>query len=291
MNSGMTGADTSNSSPNAGPPSGQRPNNGHRRLWWTLGIVLAVVVVAIAVVTILWIRGTARPVDMDDVVTPTGSTVPPKAAELRPPQGVYTYTGSGTDSLDKPPKSQAQGPEMPATVVHHPDGCWTFRIEYSTNHWQTWDYCTADGELIEQGGTTYQRWDFGVYVNESTTVFTCDEGVTIRAEQEAGDEWTQTCGGTSTGTEGTAESSGPFTYVGDETLTIGDKLVVAHRYHRERTTSGNQTGSESSDVWFAVDTGMPLRNERSIEARTSTIIGDVSYTEQGEFQLTDLTPR
>lgn len=255
-------------------------------------IVAVVVLLALAVfIAYRWIAGTARPVDIDDVTVPTGSTLPPRPAELRPPQGVYDYAGEGTDRLDKPPKSQAQGPGMPATVTHEDDGCWTFRIDYSTNHWQTWDYCTIDGGLEERGGTTYQRWDFGVYVNESTSTFTCEDAPTIRADQSPGDEWTQTCSGTTTGTEGTTHSSGPYRYIGEETLDIGGEPVRAYHYHRSRTTSGNQTGTESSDVWFDAGTGLPLRNERSLEAHTNTVIGDVSYTEQGFFELTDMVPR
>jgi hypothetical protein len=54
--------------------------------------------------------------------------------------------------------------------------------------------------------------------------------------------------------------------------------------------SGGQTGSEHSDVWFAADTGMPLRNQRTIDVRTSTVIGDVRYTEEASFELADLRP-
>lgn len=263
----------------------------HRRgrLWWRLVVVIVVAVVGI--VAYRWLSGTARPVAVEDVSTPTGSTLPSQDAVLRPPQGVYLYRGEGTDRLDVPPKSQSQGPDMPASVAHRPDGCWTFRIDYSTNHWQTWDYCPVEGGLVEAGGTTFQRWDFGVFVNESTSTFTCDDAPVIKADQEPGDTWQQSCSGVTTGNEGIATSAGPYEYIGEETMRIGDQQVRAHRYHRERATSGNQTGGEQSDVWFAIDTGLPLRNRRQLEARTSTVIGDVHYSEDGTFELTDLTPR
>lgn len=272
----------------ASPDDGSHVKRGRRRLAVTV-VVAAVVVVGF--VAYRWFAGSARPVDVGDVTRPTGSTLPVQQAVLRPPQGVYLYRGSGTDQLDVPPKSQSQGPDMPASVTHRPDGCWTFRIDYSTNHWQTWDYCPRDGGLDEVGGTTFQRWDFGVYVNESTSTFTCVDSPTIKAKQEPGDVWQQSCSGTTTGTEGTTNSAGPYRYVGDETLHIGTERVTTHRYHRERTTSGNQSGSEQSDVWFAADTGLPVRNERRIEARTGTVIGEVLYTEEGRFELTDLSPR
>lgn len=58
---------------------------------------------------------------------------------------------------------------MPATVSDEDGGCWRFRIDYSSNHWQSWRYCPrSDGGLDEAGGQTYQKWDFVVLSNEST---------------------------------------------------------------------------------------------------------------------------
>jgi hypothetical protein len=55
--------------------------------------------------------------------------------------------------------------------------------------------------------------------------------------------------------------------------------------------TGDQRGTERTDAWFAADTGLPLRNERSVEASTSSVIGDVTYTEEAGFHLTSMTPR
>lgn len=262
------------------------PRHRGRRI--ALGAAL-VVAVLVGVVVVRWNQGRAKPVDIADVAAPTGSTTPQRVAELRPPQGVYLYEGSGTAALDTPPKQQGQGPTMPATVTHLVGGCWELRIEYSTNQWQSWQYCTADGGLAEAGGSAFQRWDFGAFANETTSTFTCEAPVIV-ADQVRGDEWDQRCEGESTGVDGTTISEGPVRYVGTETLDIGGEEVLAHRYHRERTTSGNQTGSEVTEAWFSVETGMPLRNERRLQATSDTIIGEVDYTEQGEFQLTSLSP-
>ena len=261
-----------------------------RRGRWIVGGLFVLLVVLAVVVSVRWVQGRAEPVDPDDVANPTGSTRPAQPAVLRPPQGVYVYEGSGTDRIDPPPTQQTQGPTMPAAVTHEADGCWTFRIDYSTNHWQSWRYCPTDGGLDEVGGQSFQRWDFGAFANETTSTFECD-APTIRADQQVGDEWTQSCTGSSTGVDGTTVSEGPYRFVGTETLDIGGEPVSAHRYHRDRTTSGNQTGSESADVWFSAATGMPLRNSRQLEAVSDTVIGEVRYTEDGEFELTSLTPR
>jgi hypothetical protein len=275
-----------------GPAGESAPVEGssahrHRRRWLIAGVAVALVVGAGGFVTVRWSHGRARPVDLADVVRPTGDDLAPAPEVLRPPQGVYLYRGSGTDALSKPPSTQAEGPSMPGIVRHRKDGCWTFRIDYSTNHWQRWDYCPKAGGLDEVGGAAYQRWNFGAFTNETTSTFDCDAPV-VKAGQQPGDEWRQSCTGVSTGVDGETRSSGPFRFVGTETLTIGGRKVAAHHYRRERTNTGNQDGTEHGDVWFAADTGMPLRSEHKIEATTDTIIGEVHYTEDGEFELTSL---
>jgi hypothetical protein len=54
--------------------------------------------------------------------------------------------------------------------------------------------------------------------------------------------------------------------------------------------SGAQTGTERTTTWFDVGTGLPVRNERTLEVRTDTPIGESTYTETGEFHLVDRQP-
>lgn len=289
----MADAGESPVAPAEGPADRPR-RTGHARGRGGLiagAVVLAVLAAGGAVFAVLWSRGGAGPVPLEESRRPTGSTMPSAPAVLRPPQGLYLYRGSGSDRLDAPPKEQAEGPDMPATVTHRPDGCWTFRIDYSTNHWQSWDYCPRQGGLEEIGGSTYQKWDFVVFVSESTSTFVCDPAVTIKADQQPGDTWEQSCTGTGATSDGAVLTAGPYTFVGPEAVDVGSESVPAYRYHRERTMSGAQTGTERSDVWFSAATGMPLRNQRRLEVRTSSIIGEVAYTEDAEFALTSTEPR
>lgn len=257
--------------------------------------VLGAGVVVIGIVALLWTRQSAHPVSVDEARRRMGpstssrgeTTSTPDDVLRQPAVGVYMYKGSGTDMIHTPSKSQPEGPDMPVTVTSKGEGCWEFRIDYSSNHWQSWDYCARDANLSEQGGQTYQKWDFVVFANESTTTFVCDASIAIRAGQRPGEQWTQTCHDRD---DASSVSSGPYRYVGREVLRIGDSDVPAHRYHRERTMRGDQSGSERSDVWFAVDTGLPLRNERSIDVSSNTVIGDVRYTEEASFEATSVHP-
>jgi len=266
------------------------PRVGTNKRWTVAAVLLAVLATVAAVVAVRWNQGEAKPVDVADVTSPTGTTLPAKQNVLRPPQGVYLFKGSGTDRIDRPPKEQAEGPSMPATVTHRADGCWTFRLDFSTNHWQEWVYCPKDGGLTEVGGKAFQRWDFGALVNTTTSTFTC-KAPTIKAHQRPGNEWRQSCRGVSTGVSGVTRSAGPYQFVGPEIIAIGDEPVSAYRYRRDRTNTGNQAGTEHTDLWFAADTGMPLRSQHTIDTKSPTVIGTVHYTQDGTYQLTSMKPQ
>ena len=269
--------------------TGEGPGRRHRLRRWVIGL-LVLVAAGAGVFALLWTRTGAHPVTVGDArkrIGPiaTSTTVP---GEARPPPGVYLFRGAGTDRLESLSKEQAEGPDMPATVTYTSPECWQFRIDYSSNHWQSWDYCNRAGAMEETGGRTHQLWDFVVFTQDTTTTFACASSVTIRKDQRPGDEWQQSCRGTS---DPTSLSAGLYRFVGPTTLDIGGQRVAAFHYHRDRVMSEGQTGTEHSDVWFAADTGMPLRNEREIDVATSTVIGDVTYKERGWFQLTSLQPR
>ena len=274
--------------------NGTAPPLRRRRRYIVLGVV-AVLLVAVATFVVLWRRSGAHQVSTREArrrfEQSSSSTQPPNAAVLRPAAGVYLYRGSGTEHLSLPPKSQQQGPEMPATVTHRSDGCWTFRIDYSSQHWQTWIYCPRRGGLVELGGQTFERWDFVFTKYDSTSSFTCSPpSITIRAVMHAGDHWQQACRGKSSGTKGEAVTAGPYTFVGDENVTVGATSVPAYHFRQVRTLTGSQTGTQRADVWFSRANGLPLRNERAVTVHTDTIIGSSTYTEHGEFHLTSLQP-
>lgn len=259
-------------------------------------IALGVGIVLVAIVGVglfLTFRGNARPVGIDEAKDRIAPSTAPKdfAATRRPEPGVYRYEGSGKESLSTPPLSQEQGPTMPGTVELGEDGCWTFRIDFSTNHWQTWDHCPEGDDLVETGGQSWQRWMIGATAITNLSDFTCANGaMLIPADPKPGQEWTARCTGTNEAVEGEAISEGTYRYVGEEDVAVGDKTVATHRFLRERTMSGAQIGTERSEVWFAVETGLPVRNKRTIEARTDTPIGESTYTETGEFHLVSINP-
>jgi len=274
-----------------GPPQRRR-----RRVRVAAAVVGAVVIAGVATFIVLWSRVSTQPVSMDEARRRAdgagqGTDQPTAATHFRPAAGIYRYRGEGTERLDKPPTSQTQGPDIPGTVTHLDGTCWRLRVDYNTNHWQSWDYCSTGTALTERAGAFFQRLDLVVAQVETSSMYTCDPPVdAIRAAQRAGDHWTQECRGTSTGSTGEVNSAGPYTYVGQEELVIGGSRVKALHYHRSRTLTGAQTGTEDINVWFDVDTGLPLKNQRAITVHSDSLIGGVTYDENGSFQLASMTP-
>jgi len=290
----------------------REPGRRHRHLARIVAAVVGIALLAgTATFVVLWNRTSSEPVSMDEARTRAEADIPSTdqsvdavveadtpgadqsvdAVPLRPAAGIYLYRGEGTEHLDKPPVTQTQGPDMPGTVTHLADQCWRLRVDYSTNHWQSWDYCPAGSGLKENAGAFFQRLDLVVAKVDTSSTYTCDPPVdTIRETQQVGDTWMQECRGTSTGSDGDIISTGPYTFVGPERLDIGGTQVAALHYHRLRNLTGSQTGTEDVNVWLDAATGLLLRNDRVITVHSDSLIGGVTYEENGSFELASMSP-
>jgi hypothetical protein len=255
-------------------------------------VVLAIVIIVAGVV--LTLRDTSRPVTLDEArerTTTTSAGSGGANGPARPEPGVYRFAGTGTGELSTPPLSQSQGPTMPGTVEWLDRGCWSFRIDYSSNHWQQWTYCPEGEATVEAGGSTWQRWMIGTTAITNLSTFSCAAGSVVRVpDPQPGESWQGRCTGTNESVEGETVSAGPHRYDGDEVLDVDGVAVRTQRYLSERTMSGAQTGTDRSQFWFASDTGLPVRVERSIEVSTDTPIGTSTYREEGEFRLVATDP-
>ena len=229
---------------------------------------------------------------LDDASAPApGADAEPGASPLTviPTQGVYRYRGTGREETSFPPLTEEQGPAMPATVTAEADGCWRFRIDYNTHHWQEWSYCTAGGTLTDHGGSTFSRRTIGGVDIDNTSTFTCDPAVVVlgrTAETAAsGSARTRSCSGSGSFVADPTTVSGTTTEVGLETITVDGTDIETMHVRDALTYSGAQAGTESSDTWFDAATGLPVRNEHHIVVVTGTPLGDITYTEDGSFEL------
>ncbi len=253
------------------------------------------VVGGLVTVAVLGVRGRApAPLSVEEAVESYRTQVPPPPSmadgvEL-PALGVYTARGEGSEKLSFQATEQRMGPTMPVTVSPAGEGCFQVRIDYNSNHWQTWNYCWRDGSLVDTGGQVFQRFDFVVIAPESLSTSTCDPAVVLRPEMEPGDEWTQSCAIQASGT-GPSSTSGPHVYLGSETIQVGGEEVPARHVRDERTYSGAQSGSGTVDLWLDARTGLPIRSEWTLRIDSPSPLGTITYTESGSWTLESLIPR
>ncbi|MBK9178390.1 MAG: hypothetical protein IPM45_02250 [Acidimicrobiales bacterium] len=269
--------------------TGERP----RRWRWVVLAVLGAALLAGAVLVLLVVRGRdARRVSVDEAVDRyRASTTIGGPALGRPAQGVYTLTGSGSEKLSFQTTGQTIGPTLTATVTWRGDSCWDLRIDYNANHWQTWRYCIEGDHVVDEGGAVFQRIDLVVAHPESLSISACEPPVpSLRRGATAGTTWDDTCTVVTDG-RGRSELIGTVTFLGDEAVTVAGEEVSAGHNRYERRYSGAQRGHGVLDTWFATDTGLPLRSRWELQITSGSPIGDVTYTESGEWTLDSLTPR
>lgn len=271
------------------------PDTGRRNGRWVPELVAAVAVVALLGGGVLWSRRGAQEASLDQATQRFRQGQPATAPEVRllsPTPGVYRYSGSGTERLSVLQTQQSWGPQLPATITAGPSpGCWTFRIDYSTNHWEARTYCADNGVLRETAGTMWQRFDFVAFKADDTIEFACDPpNDTIRLAASPGDTWSQSCVGRSPARGTTVTTAGSTTFIGREEVEVGEATVPALRYRSARTLTGDQQGSETTDYLFSATTGQVLRFQREVRVDSPSPIGSVTYAESGTYQLDDSTP-
>jgi hypothetical protein len=256
-------------------------------------VLLSLVGLFVVVSVVLTLKGRARPVSQSEAIGRFHSDSDPSAeAGTHPRPGVYAYQGTGTDSLSLPPLSQAQGPTLPGTVEVRAGGCWNFRIDYSTNHWQSWTYCARPTGLVETGGLVWQRWMIGPVAEINLSTLRCSPALlSIPSAPVVGKVWSARCTGTSTQIPGTLVTTGTSRLLGRPTLTVAGRKVPSVHMEVQWRLSGAQVGTEHDDLWYDARSGLPLRNRRSIRLRTDTPFGSSTYTENGDFVLRSLTPK
>ncbi len=213
-------------------------------------------------------------------------------ADGRPDPGVYDYRGTGTEHLSLPSLSQQEGPTIPGTVTLAPGGCWVFRVDYSSHHWQTWRYCRHGGDTWEAGGQTWQLWALGPLDVTNTSTFRCaPRTMSLPATAAPGQRWWGRCTGTNTTVSGSTLSAGPYRFVRVTTVMVGGHDVSAAEFERRRTDTGAQRGSERAEVWLDARTGLPVRLQQHLRVTTNTPFGTSTYTQDGVLTLASIAVR
>jgi len=260
-------------------------------------LFLSVIPIAAVALLFAWHgRGPSRP-SIDTAVgrfRASSSTVPTAGQSLVPPAGVYVYAGSGEESLSFMDTHQRQGPQEPGTVTVAASGCWTLRLDFNTFHSQTWERCVENGKLAEHGGTTTQKFDFLAFKQSEHSVVTCDPPMIVAdPAASVGSHSSATCLGHSQTTNANITQEATITYLARDSILVGNSAIPALHTREAIQFSGDQHGNETVDVWFASDTGLPLREQHtlSVVSPAPAPLNRVTYTESGNWQLTSLQPK
>lgn len=243
-------------------------------------------------VLFVWLRTSrAKPVSVEQAQSRLPPSSPAGPSDSRPAPGVYLYRGSGTDRLSLPPLTQEQGPTMPGSVSRSGSSCWVLRIDYSTHHWQSWNYCIQDRNLVQTGGQFWQLWPIGPVNMTNLTSLTCaPPSMVLAAGATPGGSWPVGCASTSTAVKGQMHSVGQYRLIDIAPMTIGGRSVEADHFVETLTDSGAQVGTERYETWLEQGSGLPLRLKQDIRVTTHTSFGSSTYTQSGELQLTALQP-
>ena len=213
------------------------------------------------------------------------------AVVVRPPAGVYQSDASGKASISFPPTSQNYGTFAPVTVTHQGDNCWTTTVDFNTAFQQRWNYCIDNGVLTEHSNHTTTSWDLGATSITNLSEFNCSPpGEIIKTGESRDEVSTYVCTGTSDSISGTTTSDVTFESLGAESLYINSVATPTFHYRERDILTGPQNGTTTIDYWYSLQDMLLVRMERHINLRTDSPVGEVTYKEDGEWQLSSLTP-
>ena len=263
----------------------------------TGSIVAALVIIPIIVLFSMFVfRDNPGAKSFDDALQAFRAGDPSKiesigAVVVRPPAGVYQSDASGKASISFPPTSQNYGTFAPVTVTHQGDNCWTTSVDFNAAFQQRWNYCIDNGVLTEHGNQTTTSWDLGAASITNISTFICSPpGEIIKMGERREEVSTYTCTGTSDSISGTTTSDVTFESLGAESLDINSVATPTFRYRETNRLTGPQKGTTTIDYWYSLQDMLLLRMERHINLRTDSPVGEITYKEDGEWQLSSLTP-
>jgi hypothetical protein len=209
-----------------------------------------------------------------------------------PDPGVYELSGEGSEHISFPPSSQRDSGIMPGSISILKGGCWRWRVDYNVAHWEFYDFCPTAGALMLEGNDNSQTWSFGPLKISNRAHFTCPAGtVWLPAATVPDTRPSYSCTGTNSAVSGRTTSSVTVRVEGVVTLTIGGQGVPTVKEKQITVLSGGQKGTVVETWWLDLQSGMPVRMQRSISIATASPLGNIDYSESGHWQMAYLTPQ
>jgi len=255
----------------------------HRFL--ALGIGLGLLVASIA--TAVWfvaLRSPGSQIDMRQALRiyrqDQRSVRAPGGVRL-PQSGVYRYRTSGYEKLSFGGISRTFPPTSEMIVTD--SGCSTMRWEPLQQHMEGVTVCPLDeGAFAVKSSFSYEQiagiGDVNVIGCPATTYF-------VPPDPRPGLRWHATCHATGQ----TLRLSGQI--IGPSSVQVGDLDVPALHTRLTFAISGAESGTNPSDYWISLSTGLILRERESVDVSQRTgPLGSIRYLEQMAISVASQAP-
>jgi hypothetical protein len=230
------------------------------------------------------LRDTAEPVNVADVITTfreAEESATSVEGPLPKPAGVYLYATDGYEKTDALTGVTHRYP-LRSTITVTKDACGVrMRWDVLKGRSTTWTYCLASGgwEIASQD----ERHTF--FGRTERTTYVCEDTPIRPGRDTAGAHWDVSCA------TDTSEEAGTGTVVGGALLAVSGRRVATVQVRKTTSFTGEIRGTTTHDIWFARESGVPVRIAMVSRTTNDSPVGDVHYEEDVTLRLTSLTPR
>ncbi len=228
--------------------------------------IAAIATVVIIVATVAW------RLSLRDTTTPVAVTAPGP--------GVYVYTTTGHEEIDALGGARHDYPAE--TVIQiGAEGCGlALTWQPLEERFDRYELCNEAGELVQAQVSSFHRW-FG---RDDLQEYACAGEAWLVPPDPGITRWSYECA-TDDRTEA-FESE----VVGSETLTVAGTALETLHVRTVSTLTGATEGESLVETWWSTEGAIPVRVVAERSSRTGSLIGDVSYTESYELDLTSVDP-
>jgi len=235
---------------------------------------------------------TAPLVDDPQSATPTGNA-PAAQATASPPDptvapakavaGVYEYRTNGYEHAAALGGSRHDYPATTYMSVRHTACGMTLRWQPLKERWDETQLCGDSTQAEIRVFTMYHEF----FQRGKTDEYRCAPGAAKVYDRAApvGSTWSAACEGAGGG------FTMDVTVVAIEFLPLQGRQVEAVHMHYDGKITGDANGTQVQDRWFDRATGLILRLDSTVDARTKTPIGETDYIERYRIDVVSPTPQ
>jgi hypothetical protein len=254
----------------------KRPRRRRILLGAAIVLILAAVGLVAAFETGLLLEDTATPVSIADVV----ARFRQQAHSREGFDGVYVYVTRGDESIDALGGAHHRYPQRTSiTAVGVKCG---LRLHWDAlkERTATWTLCTTPRGLELRGFAVSHRF-FG---QGDSTSYACAGSVLLPVNESVGAESPFRCRSDRGREIGTAK------VVAFEAVPVGSAQREAVHVQTVAKVSGGDHGTETTDWWFDVRSGLPLQIGLVSGTSRGFALGDIHYREDATLRLVSTTP-